>query len=92
MFQDTLHSTPASLSPTGILTQSLEERTTGWRVDRVTLLTDREINTEMQSKTHRDRQTNKKIMKHRLERQRQGVGILPYHRAQGATGHPVQVQ
>lgn len=57
-----------------------------------TLMTDRKINTYIQSKTHRDRQSNGPIMKHRLQRQRQGVGILPYHRAQWATGHPVQVQ
>lgn len=35
---------------------------------------DREINTDIQSKRHRDRRTNIKIMKHRLERQRQGCG------------------
>lgn len=47
-----------------------------------TPMTDRKINTYIQSKTYRDRQSNGLIMKHRLQRQRQGVGILPYHRAQ----------
>lgn len=45
--------------------------------DRGAFVTDRKINADIQSKTHRDTQ----IMKHRLERQRQGVWILPYYRA-----------
>ena len=44
--------------------------------DRGTLVTGRKTNTDMQSETHRDRRTNRKIMKHR-----QGVGILPYHQS-----------
>lgn len=76
MLQDTVYGTPARRKKFAV------KRTKGWRDDRGAFVAERKVSADIQFKTQRGRQTNRKIMKHRLEQQTQGVGFLSWHRAQ----------